>query len=523
MSILDTLTTSLVERYTKHLDSQQKTELFQAIGMLGDLKRGRIFYDMFPVGKLLEDGTRLGSGPLGRDKYDKHMEFVRAGAIYREKLFLAGNRTGKSIVGCWELVAHATGEYPEDWDGRRFTRPVKAWIGGDTSISVRDILQQKLLGNPGEFGTGMLPKESILKTTTKRNIPDAVETIHVKHISGGYSMLTFKTYEQGRELWQGTEQDVIWMDEEPPMEIYAEALIRTMTTNGLVMSTFTPLKGMSAVIKSFMDAQKKPTDVPEEGSILPDGSVVKAWKPSKFMVMAGWDDAPHLTKEAKDEMYMAIPPNQRMARSKGTPTIGAGLIFPIDESVYVKPFEIPRHWARVYGMDVGWNVTCALFCALDRDNDVLYFYDEYYGQTSEPAVHGDAIRRRGGDWMKGVIDTAARGRSQIDGLNLWDIYSKQQKLKIYPANKAVEAGIYEMWSRFTSGRLKIFKTCQNLERELMMYHRDEKGKINKSDDHLIDSGRYVCLSGISLATCKMEIVQARREQSNNVVNLNSWC
>jgi phage terminase large subunit-like protein len=358
----------------------------------------------------------------------------------------------------------------------------------------------------------MIPKDNIIKTTTKRNIPDAVETIHVKHISGGYSMLTFKTYEQGRELWQGTEQDLIWMDEEPPLEIYSEALMRTMTTNGLIMCTFTPLKGMSQVIKSYMDAQRKPSDAP------PD------WRPSKFMVTAGWNDAPHLGEKEKEEMRQGIPPSQLAAREKGIPAIGAGLIYPIDEkSVFVKPFEIPRHWAKVYGFDVGWNVNAAIFGALDRDNDTLYIYDEYYGMQQEPAVHGDAIRRRGGDWMKGVIDTAARGRSQTDGANLWDIYTRQQKLKIYPANKAVEAGIYEVWSRFSSGRLKIFKTCGNLERELMMYHRDEKGKINKTDDHGLDGLRYLCMSGIPLATCKMELVKNERERRDNVVNLSSWC
>lgn len=512
MSILDNLTSSLVEQYTKHLDAQQKAELYEAVSKLGEMKKGRIFYDMFPNG---------GAG------YDKHMAFIAASKDYRETLFMAGNRTGKSIVGCWALTAHATGDYPEGWKGRKFTRPIKAWIGGDTSISVRDILQQKLLGNPGEFGTGMIPKDAIIKTTTKRSVPDAVESVYVKHVSGGYSILTFKTYEQGRELWQGTEQDLIWMDEEPPMEIYAEALIRTMTTNGLVMSTFTPLRGMSGVIKSFMDAQKKPSDTPKVPRLNPLTGVIEEvdeWRPTKYMVMAGWDDAPHLTQQSKDEMLAAIPPSQRAARSKGTPAIGSGLIYPIDEQVvFVKDFEIPRHFARSYGMDVGWNVTGAVFGALDRDNDILYITSEYYGQQSEPAVHADAIKRRGGDWQKGVIDTAARGRSQIDGANLWDIYTRQHKLKIYPANKAVEAGIYEVWSRFSSGRLRIFKSCQNLERELMMYHRDDKGKINKTDDHLLDSLRYLCMSGMSIATCKMEMIQGRREATNNVISLNSWC
>lgn len=495
--LLDELTSSLVAKYTKHLDSQQKAELFDVITQLGALKKGRIFYDTFPE-----------HGELSRYKYVKHMDFIKASKDQRETLFLAGNRVGKTIVGGWAVVAHATGQYPDGWEGRRFTRPVKCWIGGDTSISVRDILQQKLLGNPGEFGTGLIPKDCIIKTTIKRNIPDAIETIQVKHISGGYSTITFKTYEQGRELWQGTEQDLIWMDEEPPMSIYAEALMRTMTTNGLLMCTFTPLRGMSDVIKSFMDAQKKPTDVPDE----------EVWKPAKYMIMAGWDDAPHLTEQSKNELLASIPPNQREARSKGIPCIGAGLIYPCDESVYVKPFEIPKHWAKVYGFDVGWNYTAAVFAALDRETDTLYIYDEYLGQQQEPAVHADAIKRRGATWMKGVIDTAARGRSQVDGAQLWDIYQRQHKLKIYPANKAVEAGLYEVWSRFSSGRLKIFKSCSNLERELRMYHRDENGKINKTDDHLLDGLRYLCLSGLHLATCQVELARGRSE-TKNVINM----
>jgi phage terminase large subunit-like protein len=497
--LLDTLTSSLVESYTKHLNTTEKRELFEAIDKLGELKKGRIYYDMFPD-----------TGPLRRELYGAHMKFIKAGASYRERMFMAGNRVGKTILGAEEITAHATGDYQPWWDGKVFNRPVKIWIGGDTSISVRDIIQQKLLGNPGEFGTGMIPKEFIIKTTTKRNIPDAVETIHVKHKCGGYSIITLKTYEQGRELWQGTEQDVIWMDEEPPMDIYAEAIIRTMTTNGIILCTFTPLRGMSDVIKSFMGSQIKPSDL----------SAPDEWRPSKFMIQASWDDAPHLTPESKKEMLDAIPPNQRDARSKGLPTIGAGLIFPCDESVYVKNFDIPKYWSKVYGMDVGWKVTAAVFGALDRDTDTLYIYDEYYGQQSEPVVHADAIKRRGGGWMKGVIDTAARGRSQIDGLNLWDIYSKQFGLKIYPANKAVEAGIYEVWSRISSGRLKIFKSCQNLEREMKMYHRDEKGKINKSDDHLLDSLRYMCLSGLNLASPHISMIP---KQQANVVSLASWC
>ena len=198
-------------------------------------------------------------GELSRDKYPKHMEFFKAGAEHRERLMLAANRVGKTWgVGGYEVVLHATGLYPDWWEGYRFKRPIRAWAAGDTGQTVRDILQYKLLGNPGEFGTGMIPADYLEGTTSKQGLPNAVQDIQVKHVSGGTSSLTLKSYDQRRESFQGTEQDVIWLDEEPPMDIYSECLIRTMTTKGLIICTFTPLQGMSEVVQSFLEDGKMP-------------------------------------------------------------------------------------------------------------------------------------------------------------------------------------------------------------------------------------------------------------------------
>lgn len=193
------------------------------------------------------------SGPLRRELYVKHLEFFRAGANHRERCMLAANRIGKTeAVGGYELTLHLTGLYPDWWEGRRFAKRVKAWAAGDTSRTVRDILQEKLLGPPGSHGTGLIPRDWLAKTTPKPGVADAIESIFVRHISGGYSVVQLKSYETGRESFQGTEQDVIWLDEEPPIDVYAEALLRTMTTNGLVMCTFTPLNGLSDVVQMFL-------------------------------------------------------------------------------------------------------------------------------------------------------------------------------------------------------------------------------------------------------------------------------
>lgn len=197
------------------------------------------------------------TGPLRRELYKKHTAFFRAGIEHRERLMLAANRVGKTEgVGGFETTLHLTGLYPHWWDGRRFTRPIDSWAAGDTSNTVRDIIQFKLLGPVGQWGSGLIPPDCLLKTTAKRGASDAVDMMFVKHVSGGVSQLGFKSYDQKRKSFQGTEKDVIWLDEEPQVDIYTECLIRTMTNNGMIIATFTPLLGMSETVMQFLPGGK---------------------------------------------------------------------------------------------------------------------------------------------------------------------------------------------------------------------------------------------------------------------------
>lgn len=154
-------------------------------------------------------------------------------------------------LGAFEMTCHLTGEYPPWWEGRRFDKAVRAWAAGDTSKTVRGILQHKLLGADGAQGTGMIPAAAI-KHISRSSVPGAYDTIWVRHRSGGVSSLEFKSYDQRRKAFQGTTLDVLWLDEEPPQEIYTECLMRTITTNGLVYMTFTPLQGVTPLILEFM-------------------------------------------------------------------------------------------------------------------------------------------------------------------------------------------------------------------------------------------------------------------------------
>lgn len=222
---------------------------------------------------------------------------------------------------------------------------------------------------------------------------------------------------------------------------------------------------------------------------------------SRFLVTASWADVPHLDDAAKAGLLSSYMPHERQSRTEGIPNLGAGAIYPVPaEEILVDPFETPAFYRHVYALDVGWNRTAALWGALDPDSDTLYLTAEYYRAQAEPAVHAAAVRARG-EWIPGVIDPASRGRSQKDGEQLFAAY-EQLGLRLTPANNAVEAGIYEAWGRLSTGRLKVFRTLQNFLGEYRIYRRDEKGKIVKENDHLMDDMRYLCLSGIALAAAR---------------------
>lgn len=205
-------------------------------------------------------------GPLRRELYPKHMLFFRGGVEHRERLFMAANRVGKTEgVGGYETTLHLTGEYPAWWEGRRFDRPVEWWAAGKTNETTRDIVQAKLFGKvvgsgPTKrfAGTGLVPGEAIGDISWRGGFPDLADTVQIRHKSGEWSTLGIKSYQQGRGSFEGTEKDGVWLDEEPPLDIYTECLVRTMTTNGLVMITFTPLEGMSETVMSFLEGGKLP-------------------------------------------------------------------------------------------------------------------------------------------------------------------------------------------------------------------------------------------------------------------------
>ena len=423
--------------------------------------------------------------------HDKQRQFHALGASCRERLFLAGNRVGKTFGGSVEVTMHLTGIYPSWWTGRRFVDPVDAWAASVTGEATRDILQNEYLGNDRKGTTGLIHPSLIVDRTRRTGIADAIDTAFVKHVSGKVSQLGFKSYDQGREKFQGTRKQVIHLDEEPPLDIYDECFMRTAAIGGaeqgVVLMTMTPLQGLTELIHGYTENRVS-------------GQALEG----KVFIQAGWEDNPHISAEERADLMrrFASRPHELEARMKGVPSLGSGMIYPVtEESVICHPFDIPDTWKRCFGMDFGWtNPTAGVWLAINPDTDIAYAYSEYAQSELSPQTHANNILTRGA-WIPGVCDPAGQAGGQADGEALIEKY-EAHGLRLQKADNSVESGIQEVLERFQNGRLKIFSTCEGLLSERRMYARDEKGRVIKKNDHRLDALRYAVVTGLSIARIK---------------------
>ncbi|HEX2113493.1 MAG TPA: terminase family protein [Alphaproteobacteria bacterium] len=415
--------------------------------------------------------------------YIKQREFHDAGATHRERLFLAGNQLGKTLAGSFEVAMHLTGLYPEWWKGRRWDRPIVAWAAGVTGESTRDNPQRLLLGRSGQFGTGAIPAAATIATTRAAGIADLVDTARIAHISGGESLLAFKSYEKGREKWQGETLDLVWFDEEPPRDIYSEGLTRTNATGGCVFLTCTPLLGMTEVIGRFLQA---PT-------------------PDRHVTQMTIDDADHYTAEERARIVAGYAPHEREARAKGIPMLGSGRIFPLPEdSIACDAIPLAAHWPRIGGMDFGWDHPfAAVELAHDRDTDTVYVTKAYRVREATPLVHAAALKPWGA-WLPwawpadGLQHSKDSGKPlaeqyRAQGLNLLPYHARYpDNPDSTPGTSGVEAGLIDMLDRMQSSRLKVFRHLADWFEEFRLYHRDE-GRIVKLQDDLMSATRYAIM------------------------------
>ena len=439
--------------------------------------------------------------------YGKQSTFHEAGKKYRERLLMAGNQLGKTFAAGNEVAYHLTGLYPEGWKGRVFTRAPRGWVGSVSSELTRDGAQRILMGPIGKWGSGCIPKELMIETKRARGVPDAIESILVKHVSGDISQVTFKSYKDGREAWQAETLDFVWFDEEPPIEIYSEGVTRTNNCMGSVFLTFTPLLGMSSVVMRFMEKKH----------------------PDRHITYMTIDDVEHYTKEMKEQIIASYPPHEREARAKGIPMLGSGRIFPVAEEVIKEPdlAEIPGHWKQIIGIDLGYDHPfAAVKVCLDATTDCIHVISAYRQREAIPIMHAAAIRPWG-EWQPVAWPHDANQHDKRGdqfsvmyrklGLNMISEHAHWPD-----GSNSVEPGLTEMLERMQTGRFKVAASLSDWWEEFRMYHRKD-GKIVKERDDLMSATRYaVMMIRYAMASDAAPVKPDRYQSRLQSMNHRSW-
>ena len=405
--------------------------------------------------------------------YPKQAEFHAL--TTREAALIAANQVGKTWGEAFEMAMHLTGRYPDWWQGNRWDVPIVCIVGSKSGQLLRDGAQRVLCGRPGEWGTGAIPQDAIVGEPKRAmGTPDLLDSIVVRHIGGWLNRCNFKTYDQGRERWQAETVHEVWMDEEPPEDVYFEALTRTNATRGHIKLTLTPLLGMSTVVRRFL---MEPSE-------------------DRAVVTMTIDDALHYSAEERAKIVASYPKHELEARAKGIPTLGSGRALPVaDSEIEWDSQLVPAHWPQIIGIDFGWDhPTAAARLAWDRDADCIYVTAAYRVRQEGVIVHAASVRAWG-DWIPVAWPHDGLQHDKGSGEQLAEQY-KAQGLNMLPeratfpdGGNGVEAGVSEMLERMQTGRLKIAKHLVDVFDEIHLYHRDN-GKLVKEMDDLISAIRY---------------------------------
>jgi len=427
--------------------------------------------------------------------YPKQAQFFETGQRFRERGLFAGTQLGKTESAAFEIACHLLGTYPPDWPGRKWDRPVRVWAVGENMKMTRDIQQRKLCGEPGNvesFGSGMIPKSAFVgDPVLARGEANAYDTIQVRHRSGGISVLRFRTYQAGQQALQGETLDLVWCDEEPSdYAVYAELLARTTATGGMLMITFTPLKGMSEISARYRNE----------------------FSPDRTFVQFGIDDVPtdgHIKPDDRARIVAGYPPHERDARARGEPMLGSGKIYQTPESQIIEDADynkFPTYWRWGAGMDIGIDHPWAyVVMAWDIDQDVIHLVGELRVSDATPGQHFALIRqlemRMFGRPMHfptaWPADAGTRDKGSGEpiknlyknyGLRMMNEPATHANLKGVAAN-SLEGGISEIDLREQHGKWKVSRSCVCYLEERRLYHRKD-GEVVKLRDDVLSAGRY---------------------------------
>jgi phage terminase large subunit-like protein len=438
--------------------------------------------------------------------FEHQLAFFKTGDHPRRGI-LAANRIGKTVSTCFETAMHLTGRYPEWWEGRRFNKPVTAFVAGEGWEQCARVLQDELIGTKDikireQVGTGAIPRECIVQDTMRCDGANVLG-VEIRHASGANSYLLFGNYTQEVRNLQGFKLDFVVFDEQPPDDVFSELVTRTATTQGQVLCSFTPLKGLNGLVSKFWYEE--------------DGYE---------HIRVSWEDVPEydpwgepfLLAETRRQLERDYLPHEREARIAGIPVMGQGAVFQIRNWPTYKTgeydFRSMMNIERIIALDLG----------LVRDKTVISLL--YWNPREQEAWLHSQIVVKGTEeaapvnWINHLMrpevygcpivlpsDANTAGRYTMSALSLRQLF-EDYNLNVHPQpamnppdsegkvtnNKSF--GVNVMRQMLELGTLHVNENCVEFLREAKNYFVDEKGRFSDPDD-CIDSARYALLGALN--------------------------
>lgn len=399
-------------------------------------------------------------------------------STHKGRLFLGGNRSGKTTGGTVEAIYWLRGNHPY----RSIPEP---------PIRSRAIAV--------DFKDGV---ERILKPEFQRWVPPSLlrngswsdsfnSYTNTLYLTNG-SFLEFMSYEQDIEKFAGTSRHFVYYDEEPPKSIFNENRMRLIDVDGSYWITMTPVLGMTWIYDDIY---------------IPGITGLNA---NILVVEVRMEENPHIHEEAIESAFDQMDAEEITARREGRFVQIGGTIFKSFSDSHVippPPMEYLRRLKWYASMDHGLNAPTAwMWHAVTPNGRVITFHEHYKAEWTIDK-HANYVLARQREWQKSpefyIGDPAIKQRNAESGLSVQGIYA-QHGVYIALANNDVTAGINKMNMYLNADPPMWFisNDCIMLIKHMQRYRwdtyksaklRDEnnpKEKPHKKDDHDIDACRY---------------------------------
>jgi phage terminase large subunit-like protein len=434
----------------------------------------------------------------------KHQfDFFNTGSSDRRGI-LAANRIGKTVSTCYETAMHLTGQYPSWWTGFRFDKPITCMVAGEGWSQVALVLQNELIGTQDvklidNIGTGAIPRDCIVIDTMRNDGANCIG-VEIRHTSGANSYLLFANYTQEVRQLQGFKLNLAVFDEQPPDDFFSEIVTRTATTQGKVLCSFTPLKGLNGLVSKFWNK--------EEGY---------------EFIRVSWDDVPEydpwgqpfLLAATRRQLEKDYLPHEREARIAGKPVLGKGAVFQIASwptySTGSIDFMRMPNIQRVIALDLGLvnDKTVISLMYWEPFEKTAWLHRQIVVQGIEEAVPTQYINHLLRPEVFGTPivlppDASTPGRYTMSSTSIRELFESYE-LNVYhkPIMNPPDSegrvtnhksyGINTMRQMMEVGSLMINENCTDFLNEARNYYVDEKGRFSDPDD-CIDSARYALLA-----------------------------